>query len=97
MSAITFWSALLVIVLQLFDIHSTNAILRRGGFERNPVMQWLMLIFGDFWVVPKLVIAFGAVYILVRADLAPALVALAIFYLFVVGNNYRVLRDMRRK
>lgn len=82
--------------LQLVDIATTLAALKRGGAELNPVLAKLFA----FTKRPAYVLvaakAAFVVLVAVAYDVLPwqVLVALDVFYAFIVANNFRALRKM---
>lgn len=51
--------AVLTCFLHILDVHSTNLVLDRGGWEKNKGVRILMRHFGSDWWKPKLIIGFG--------------------------------------
>ncbi len=50
------WSlviAPLTLLLAYMDIYSTNLSLSLGAIEANPVVHGFMMVFGQYWFVPK--------------------------------------------
>ena len=45
--------ALLIVIVGVFDVWTTQVVLDNGGRERNPVMKWLMDRAPKRWVVIK--------------------------------------------
>lgn len=90
-------AALAVIVLQVLDMTSTLAAIRRGAREANPLVAWLMRRLGR---VAGLALAKGVGVALAlalwRLDALWELWALAALYLWVVFHNRRVARRMER-
>lgn len=98
--------AALLVLLQVPDILTTNAILAAGGRELNPAMRLCMRLSAAWglpwlpWWMPKLTMTLaGACYLGVSEGL-DALVALALLvlaYLAVVGSNLVQLRRLRAR
>ncbi len=85
----------LLIALQAGDWLTTRAILAHGGYERNPVIRWLM---GKLGVDPAL--AVKTVVVIVIGFVLTGLPILFIgllcgFYAWVVVNNWRVLQRLK--
>ncbi len=50
--------AFLVLLAGGFDIVSTNAALETGNIEGNPIVQFVLSITGQWWIVPKILFHF---------------------------------------
>lgn len=90
--------ATLLTLLQLFDGWTTYQILvKHGGREKNPVMVWLFEMVGNVYGGLLLTKAFAIVLIWVLYLNAPfyVLLVLAIAYLWVAVNNWKVLKRLR--
>ena len=48
--------ALMIVVVGVLDIVSTNASIAAGGIENNVFVAALMVQMGNWWFVPKLVV-----------------------------------------
>jgi len=85
----------LIVLLGVLDVISTNLVLAAGGTELNPIVAWFMDTLDSWWPVPKLalhVIAGLLVYHVLRSRLAASCaVILIIFYVIVVQNNFSQL------
>ena len=87
------------IILQVADAASTVVVLRKGGYEANPWLNWAM---GKIGVVPALA-AFKAAGIaaLVYAAGHPGVDYVLAFmcgvYVMVVANNVQVARQLARR
>ncbi len=88
---------LVVAAAQFWDVLSTNRALgaRDGLYEANPLVRLHMAAFGDFWWLPKMLIAALCVVLAVRirrpstrAALLTVVVAAA--YLAAVAHNLYV-------
>lgn len=88
--------AALFVGLQIADIWTTWAVLARGGRELNPLMAWLMRLFG-FWpaVVGAKALAIAAVLVWLDEMAAWELAVIIGAYVAVVGSNLRALRRLR--
>lgn len=82
-------------VLQVLDVLTTEKILGAGGTELNPVMHWLFDKCGmqDALVVKALFVIILA--ILADAFVPIALIPIAIMYTGVVGWNLYQIRKMK--
>lgn len=83
-------------ILQIADVLSTNAALRRPGiYEANSVMAWIQARLGRAWWVGKLAIAGAGIAVLWAASkhdetLATVAAAIAaVVYLRIVWQNLR--------
>lgn len=85
----------LIVLLGVLDVISTNLVLAAGGTELNPIVAWFMESLDSWWLVPKLtlhIIAGLLVYHVLRSRLAASCaVILIIFYVIVVQNNFAQL------
>jgi len=92
--------AIALIILNILDIVTTHNAIKSGkGVEGNPVMAWVMKVFGAAWWAPKLVIIAVAIFSLHQAQTSnlaiPALVLLVIAYTYVVYSNYKIWRGSK--
>lgn len=88
---------LLLLVLNLLDVYLTNKALSLGGSEAWPPMVKIMKIFGKAWPIVKLLVILSAgAYMVWIEALLPLLVANAI-YIWVVWNNYNVVKTLSKK
>ena len=88
-----------LVLLQVPDVLTTNAILGAGGRELNPLMRLFQRL-GRAWWVPKLGIAsVGAAYLGWHGGNGAMLVLalLNVLYLFVVWSNLRQMERIRRQ
>lgn len=87
------WLLLVVFVLlQIADVWTTNKVLARGGREKNPIVRFLMRLFGQLWWVPKLILTIGCgLYLAVQPwPEGPLwLVFIIVLYAWVVWSNLR--------
>lgn len=92
--------ALVILLILLFaaDVRTTVYILNRGGVEANPVVRFLMRIFGDR--TAALVASKAIVLALVLYNLAALplwlLIGIAVLYASVVSWNFRQVLIIRR-
>lgn len=91
----------LLVALAVADVVVTNAALKVPGLrEANPLMQRLQDKLGRLWFVPKLAVTAVGVWLLYRtaAEAAVPMTALLILaYVWVVVNNWRLIRERTRK
>lgn len=82
----------LVLALNVADAMLTDAVLRRGGVESNPVMRWIMLhpITRPYRWAIKLVVAVGLCWLVFPNPWLLAIVAAP--FVWVVWHNAAVLR-----
>ena len=58
---------LLVFVGTCGDVWSTNRALATGGaVEANPIMAFLMRIFGSFWIIPRILFGLGNIFLVIH-------------------------------
>ncbi len=98
--------AALLVLLQIPDILTTNAILSAGGREVNPVMRLCMRLSSAWrlawlpWWMPKMAVAMAGAWVLGDSQDPEALMALVLLvlaYLAVVGSNLVQLRRLRKR
>ena len=89
--------AILLIALNIFDSYSTYKILRAGGKEVNPVMNFLIQKLGLVWalVISKLLVLV-CISVLVWLEIVYLLVILVCIYAYVAVNNFREIREGKR-
>jgi len=78
-------------LLQIADIWTTDRALKLGKREVNPLLNWLFQRFDP--VGTMVVIKVAATYLLWVADIYFVTAALCALYLWVVLNNYGVIKD----
>lgn len=85
--------ALILILMQLFDFYSTFVILRAGGREVNPVVNFLINKIGLVLalIIAKSVAIAGVVFIYYVDNLI-AMIVLILIYSYVCLNNYKVMK-----
>jgi len=83
---------ILIVVLGVLDVISTNMVLAAGGQELNPIVGWFMETLDHWWHVPKLalhILAGLLVYHVLRSRLAATCaIILIVFYGVIVQNNF---------
>lgn len=90
--------AIFLTLLQLFDGWTTYRILKLGGYEQNALLRKVIERIGAY---PALAgakaIAIVLIWVLAwfKADIA--LVALAVAYIWIAANNWRVLVRLRTR
>jgi hypothetical protein len=86
---------ILVIALQIVDVVTTVIILRRGGRELNPVLNWLMGKVGVLNALLAVKAVLIAVLLIAYSAGFPGLVYGAVFlvvlYIGIAVNNLRVI------
>lgn len=82
----------LIVLVGILDVISTNLVLQAGGIETNPIVVWTMERLDEWWHVPKMVIHLVAgllVYHLLSTRFTAALAFLLVFmYGVVVHHNF---------
>jgi len=85
---------LVFVVLNALDVVTTNAVLRNGGHESNPLTAYLMKFFRGAWGLPKMAIALAIAVILNKVDFGLTTAGVALLldaaWAYVVYNNYSV-------
>lgn len=88
-----------IALLQVADAFTTYKVLKKGGYEANPLLVFLQKTLSKVtnakwaWlVIAKLVAAVAGWYACVHG--VEYGIAVAVFYVIVVSNNIRVLRKM---
>lgn len=80
----------LIIIVGVLDAVSTNAGLKVGGYEMNPVIRFIMLHIGEMWVAPKLLVhvwlAFMVLWFPNKATLLLMMFAMFLTLIAVFGN-----------
>lgn len=94
-------SLALFAALQLADALTTRAIIKRGGFELNPLLRWLARITREFsgarwaWLVIGKGAAMAAFFVLVQLGAVHAQALAVLLYLVVVVHNWKTLKGMQ--
>ena len=86
----------LFVVIQVLDVVSTYLVLKNGGVEANPILNWVLEKFGG-WVaiLVKLALSGFAGYILFSTGYVIWLWGLNALVGFVVINNFRIWKKIR--
>lgn len=81
---------ILLIILNVFDFYSTYKILKAGGIEVNPAMNFLIKKLGliTALILSKLIVLVSIV-ILFYMEMQVLMIVLGLFYLYVAINNFR--------
>lgn len=83
--------SILLIVLSVFDVVSTDKALTSGNAnEANPIMAYFQRTLGSYWVVVKLIVLFPIIFawLIPRQYGVIALFVLVCIYAVTVKNNY---------
>lgn len=87
------WASM-ILVIGVFDILSTNAMLAAGFYESNPLVAWVQTETGAWWVLPKIAVHAGLAWLVLmrptRRMIRNARIGVAI-YAFVILNNVSLL------
>lgn len=85
------------VVTQFLDAYTTHRALKEGHIEANPVMRYL---FEKFTVIGGLIVAklagMSAGYVAYIDNLDWALLIMIAIYVWVVINNFKILRRNKR-
>lgn len=97
-SAIRYLAAvagLLIILLGILDVISTNLVLAAGGIEQNPIVAWTMRYLEAWWHMPKILIhvtvGFLVFHMLKTRFTAALAFLLVLFYGAVVHHNLTLI------
>ena len=80
-------------VIQIVDVITTNGALSNGAYEANPIVKKMMDLLGPLWWIPKLLVAFVALYgsyLYPTPSVALGLAAVALWYMKIVYQNYKL-------
>ena len=86
---------IVLLVLQYYDIWTTNKILSQGGTELNPVEEFCMKMLKNAWWLPKILIVIGPAIYLVYIHTLTTLILLTllvIYYIWVVYHNFNQIK-----
>ena len=82
---------IIIVLLGISDIATTMAILAKGGTELNPLVVWMMSVWGSFWPIPKLCLHFigglTVAFFFERRDIKVLTILLTILYVFIIISN----------
>lgn len=85
----------LIVVLGILDVVSTNLVLAAGGRELNPIVSWTMEHLEAWWHMPKILIHVVAgllVYHMLYTRFTAALAMMLVFlYAVVVHHNFTLI------
>jgi len=85
------WLLIVYLCFQALDLFTTLQLLRRGGYERNKLINWLVTKIGpDTFYLAKIVAAFSGLVAYFLGS-TTGLGILDIFYLGILANNWKVL------
>ena len=86
---------ILIVLLGIVDVISTNMVLAKGGVELNPIVAWIMEQLDQWWHMPKLAIhvaaGFLVFYLLNSRFTATVALLLVCLYGVVVHHNLSLL------
>ena len=86
---------ILVVVLNVVDIITTNKIISNGGKELNPFVKLLMRILGKRWWLPKVAMIISISGLMTFGDEGAIwLTILNVIYLAIVYSNLRQSREV---
>lgn len=91
---------LLLVVLQIFDIISTDKALNLGAIETNPVVKIFMNVFGKYWWIPKVILLlplFIISFIEPSYLIMALLIGINLFYTIIVYNNLKVISQLKKR
>lgn len=85
-----------LIALQAIDAYTTIVVIKNGGRELNPILNYIFLRINFIWalIIIKLFISSIIVYFY-RGGLISILIVLSIIYTFVVINNIKQFKKGR--
>jgi hypothetical protein len=85
----------LIVVLGILDVISTNLVIAAGGVELNPIVAWIMERFDSWWHMPKLfvhIVAGLLVFYLLNNRFTATIAFLLVFlYGIVIHHNLALL------
>jgi len=89
------------IFTQAADIITTNMAIAQGGKESIPTVRWAMKKFGEYWWIPKILIALLVIIILlVQPDAWQKYLILTIWNLLFLGaavSNYLLWKKLKAR
>lgn len=93
---ILFLLAVLFVILNVLDVTTTRKVLRKGGYEANPIARLLMRF--HLFIPAKAGMVIIILLLMAASDVATS-TALGIIccgmYVLVVGNNIRMIRRLQ--
>ena len=95
MNDINLLLVVLIGVLQVGDVLTTEKILGKGGTELNPIMNWLFTKFGMHNVLVTKAVLIITLAIVADTVAPVALIPLTVLYIGVVGWNLNQIRKMK--
>ena len=95
MNDINLLLVILIGILQIGDVLTTEKILGKGGTELNPIMNWLFTKFGMHNVLVTKAVLIITLAIVVDTVAPVALIPLTVLYIGVVGWNLNQIRKMK--
>ena len=95
MNDINLLLVILIGILQIGDVLTTEKILGKGGTELNPIMNWLFTKFGMHNVLVTKAVLIISLAIVADAVAPVALIPIAVIYIGVVGWNLNQIRKMK--
>jgi hypothetical protein len=87
------------ILLQILDVVTTKVCLDNGNTEANIFMSKLMDKMGilpTLILIKSIVIAFACLSVYISVYTVWFLIAMNLFYIWVVLNNFKVLKDTKK-
>ena len=85
--------AVLVVVMGIFDVISTNVTLAAGNRESNPLVLWVQHHLGFWWFIPKIMVHFLLALVILwlptQRMIWNARIGVVI-YTLVVANNFHL-------
>ncbi len=87
-----FLLAILLIILNILDMTTTNRILRNGGYEANPLARFLMHI--HLFIPAKILMVVLIIFLMVTSNESTGIevgILCCGIYFFIVLNNLRTI------
>lgn len=85
--------AVLIVVIGIFDVISTNVTLAAGNVESNPLVLWVQHHLDEWWFIPKIMVHFLLALVVLwlptRRMIRSARIGVVI-YTLVVANNFHL-------
>lgn len=85
--------AVLIVVIGIFDVISTNVTLAAGNRESNPLILWVQHHMGEWWFIPKIAVHFLMALLVLwlptQRMIWNARIGVVI-YTLVVANNFHL-------